>query len=371
MKNILKKVSILSLIILLLGCGNSSEPITRSKGLIESNDENINYIKTPITEKQEPFYQEQWALHYNKPFYDAYNINKNSHIHIEDYNKKYTGKKIKIAIIDAGFDTNHIEFKKNIIKTYNSRDESSTVKSDDISVGYHGTAVTGIIAANMNEKGVRGIAPDVELILIKLDLGGFLDDEDFLNAFNLAERAGADVINCSWGTGDVSEIVKLKINELASVGREGKGTIILFAAGNDGIEIGNDESAIDNVIGVGSTDEENLRSIYSNFGDKIDILAPGGFELGITTTYPNNKYIRAESAEPFVGTSASTPIVASLVCLLLEANPNLTRDQVQSIISLGADKIGSVKYLGGKNAYYGSGKVNFSKSLKIAETISL
>lgn len=359
----LKEYVFLILIISLMGCGNSSEPTIRSINATgaSAGNEIGSISKKPI--KDEPFYQEQWTLHYDKPFYDA-------HIHIGEYSKKYTGKKVKIAIIDAGLDVNHIEFKKNIISAVNARDLSTNVKSDDISLGYHGTAVTGVIAANINNQGLRGIAPDVEIIFIKLDLGGYLDDEDFLNAFSLAESAGADIISCSWGTGDVSEIVKSKINELANIGRQGKGIVILFASGNDGKEIGNDESAIASVIGVGSTDEENLRAIYSNFGQKIDIVAPGGFELGVATTYPNDKYLKAEGINPFMGTSASTPIVAGLVCLMLEANPNLSRHQVQSIISLGADKIGSIDYLGGKNIYYGHGKVNFSNSLKIVETLN-
>jgi len=352
------------LIFFIAGCGNATEPMIRAKDSVLST-KNDTKIKT----KDEPFFQEQWAVHYDKAFYDAYKIDKDAHIHMSDYSKKYSGKGVKIAIIDSGLDVTHEEFKKNIIKTFNARDKSNDVKPDDEEVGYHGTAVTGIIASNINGKGLRGLAPNVEVIFIKLDLGGFLDDEDFLDAFDLAQSAGADVISCSWGTGDVSEVVQMKIDDLASQGRDGKGIVILFASGNDGKEMQNDESTIDSVIGVGSTDETNLRSIYSNFGDKIDILAPGGYELGITTTYPNDRYIKAESAEPFMGTSASTPIVASLVCLLLEANPNLTRSQVQSIISLGADKIGNVKYLGGKNIYYGNGKVNFSKSLKIAETL--
>jgi subtilisin family serine protease len=361
----IKYISIVLLANIFLGCGNYSDPIIRSQNKdIVSQDS-----KSSSIDKKEPLFQEQWAYHYDKPFYSAYNIDKDAHIHFGKYANKYSGKGVKVAIIDAGLDVSHEEFKNNIIKTYNARDKSSDVKSDDITTGYHGTAVTGIIASNINAKGLKGFAPDSKIIFIKLDLNGFLDDEDFLDAFELAQNAGADIINCSWGTGDVSEVVKMKIDELATNGRKGKGIVVVFASGNDGEELENDESTLDSVIGVGSTDEENLRAIYSNFGEKIDILAPGGYELGITTTYPHNRYIEAESAEPFMGTSASTPIVTSLVSLLLEANPNLTRTQIQSIISLGADKIGNVKYLDGKNIYYGNGKVNFEKSIKLAETL--
>ncbi len=385
MNHIFKILFSLIGMIFLLGCGSHSIPIYRSVDLSGSdinstcNETNSSQSDMNSTENdvnlhkqkkvEEPLYQEQWAIHYDKPFYDAYDIDKEAHIHLGEYDKKYSGKKIKIAIIDSGFDVEQIEFKRNIIAQYNARDGSFDVESDDIEDCSHGTAVTGIIASNINEKGLRGLAPNVEIVFIKLDLGGFLDDKDFIDAFELAEKSNVDVINCSWGTGDVSDVVKSKINELASTGREGKGILILFAAGNDGNEIENDESAINSVVGVGSTDEENLRAIYSSFGKGLDIVAPGGYTLGITTTHENNKYITAESQQPFMGTSASTPIVSSLVCLMLEANPNLTRKEIQDIVSLGADKIGNAPYLGGKNIYYGNGKVNFEKSLKIVETL--
>jgi len=68
------------------------------------------------SEEDEPLYQEQWALHYNKAFYDAYAINTEAHIHALNSFKHYTGKGVKVAIIDIGFDKNHFEYKNNIVK---------------------------------------------------------------------------------------------------------------------------------------------------------------------------------------------------------------------------------------------------------------
>ena len=69
---------------------------------------------TPV--EDEPLYQEQWALHYDKAFYDAYAINTEAHIHALNSFKHYTGKGVKVAIIDIGFDKNHFEYKNNIVK---------------------------------------------------------------------------------------------------------------------------------------------------------------------------------------------------------------------------------------------------------------
>jgi subtilisin family serine protease len=134
-------------------------------------------------------------------------------------------------------------------------------------------------------------------------------------------------------------------------------------------DINRDESSLDEVIGVGASDEENLRAIYSNFGKGIDLIAPGGYEVGISTTGKDNTIVKAEDVNYFAGTSASAPIVTSLIALMLEADPTLTRTKIQSILSLGADKIGNVPYLSGRNPYYGFGKVNFEKTLQIVEKL--
>jgi len=210
----------------------------------------------------EPLYQEQWAIHYDKAFYAAYEINKEAHIHASDSLSSFTGKGVKIAIIDIGLDPNHLEYRNNIDKLINSADGSENVVCSNSESCYHGSAITGIIASNVNGKGLRGIAPDVEIVFIKLDLAGFIGDDEILDALNYAEKENVDIINSSWGTSDVSPVIKEKIDSMAKNGRDGKGILFVFASGNKGRENINDESMLESVIGVGSSDEENLRAIY-------------------------------------------------------------------------------------------------------------
>jgi len=319
----------------------------------------------------EPLYQEQWALHYDKAFYDAYGINKDAHIHGSNSLNNYRGKGVKVAIIDIGFDKNHFEYKNNIVKTINSSDGSSNVKCTNSNECYHGSAVAGVIASNINNIGLRGIAPNVKLVLIKLDLAGYVGDDEILNALEYANKENVDIINNSWGTGDISPVVQEKIDDMAINGRDGKGIIFVFASGNSGKENNSDESMIKSVIGVGASDEENLRAIYSNFGNGLDVVAPGGYNLGIATTYDSNDsnhisdFMKAEDYDKFQGTSASSPIVTGAIALLLEKNPNLTRVQIQEILNKNSDKIGNVEYVNGRNNYYGYGKLNIDKILRI------
>jgi len=205
--------------------------------------------------------------------------------------------------------------------------------------------------------------------LIKLDLAGYVGDDEILNALQYAENEDVDIINNSWGTGEVSPVVQEIIDDMVTNGRDGKGIIFVFASGNRGKENNSDESMIESVIGVGASDEENLRAIYSNFGDDLDIVAPGGYNLGITTTYDSNDskhisdFMKAEDYDKFQGTSASAPIVSGAIALLLEKYPNLTRKEIQKIIQKSSDKIGNVEYINGRNNYYGYGKLNIDNML--------
>jgi subtilisin family serine protease len=344
--------------VLLIGCNSNKDKTT-------------DYNKTILIQK-EPLYQEQWALHYDKPFYNAYEIDKDAHIHGEETMSRYSGRGVKVGIIDLAIDANHSEYKSNLLKVINSRDGSSTIKCNDMKICYHGTAVAGVIASNINGIGLRGIAPKVDLTFINLDLKGFVSDSEILDALFYVEKEKIEIVNCSWGTGDVSPTIQEKIDELATKGRDGKGVIFVFATGNKGKELDNDESMLESVIGVGSTDEENLRAIYSNFGRGIDIVAPGGYVLGLTTTYGQDDvyhpsdFMRAEDYDKFQGTSASTPIVTASIALLLEANSNLTRQKVQEILQKSSDKIGTVEYLNGYNDYYGYGKINLDEAYSTA-----
>ncbi|HHH52149.1 MAG TPA: hypothetical protein ENK91_00685, partial [Bacteroidetes bacterium] len=162
------------------------------------------------------------------------------------------------------------------------------------------------------------------------------------------------------------------IQDLATNGRDGKGMIIVFATGNDAQDMGNDESAIPEVIAVGSTDKDNLRAWYSNYGANMDVVAPGGFDIGITTLDPvgengiatlNDDYLLANDEESFIGTSSSAPIVSGVIALMLEQNPNLTRIEIVDSLKTSSDKIGNVEYVNGWNEYYGYGKINVGRLL--------
>ena len=270
---------------------------------------------------------------------------------------KICRQRVTIAIIDDGLDVFHDELNGTIVASYDIETKSTNVLHTR-TTDYHGTAVTGIIASQLNGRGIVGLARGSNIIFLKHKLG--MSDSETIELFNKAAELGADIINCSWGTYDVSEAVKESIQNLATHGRNGKGIIIVFATGNDAQDMGNDESAIPEVISVGSSDKENLRAWYSNYGRELDVLAPGGYDVGITTLDPTGSngiatleedYLLGTDGNSFIGTSASAPIVTSIIALMLEQKPNLTRVEIEQALKSKSDKIGNVEYVNGWNKY--------------------
>ncbi|MDO8454305.1 MAG: S8 family serine peptidase, partial [Sulfurimonas sp.] len=211
-----------------IGCGEESSS--------NSTNDIVDVISSP-----EPYYYQQWYLDKNETFYAQNGIDADANIHTNNLLKIYSGKKVKIAVIDDGLDVTHEDLEGSIIHTYDSQTKSTDVSQTN-QVDNHGTAVTGIIAARVNNKGIKGVASSSEIIFLKYKES--MSDSETVELFSKAEEFGADIINCSWGTYDVSDAVKAKIQYLSIHGRNGKGIIVVFASGNDDQDMGNDESAI-------------------------------------------------------------------------------------------------------------------------------
>jgi subtilisin family serine protease len=341
----------------------------------QEQEEEQNFDLTQI--QSEPYYKYAWHFAYNRTFGQYYGINQESNIHIEDAWKITRGKGITVAIIDASnFDWNHEDLKSNVFMTYNSDEDNNNIsnqgETDELS---HGSTVAGFIASPINGKGLVGAAPESKLILIKqIDAS----DAATIKAFEYAKDNGAKVINCSWGTEQVSQSVASELQELKN-----EGITIIFASGNEGANMDDysihDESELPSVIGVGSSNEYNDISSYSNYGSEIDILAPGGninngvgilgiddrgeFGNTLQRSIVTNDYSFTN------GTSFSAPIATGVVALMLSVNSSLTPAQIREILILTADKIGD-------NANYDKhgfdfrrayGKLNAANAVKMAK----
>jgi len=355
----------LSLLFLFVGCSDVKTSIIEIKNdttVQEQVEDNEELVINDITE--EAYYKYLWhidsknssekkiAQEMSRALDDKYQINavdEDADINILDAWKITKGKGVIVAVIDDGADVEHEDLKANIYLTYNADNDTNNVSntSNDISHSLHGNSCSGFIVAPINGKGIIGTAPESKLIVIKQEEG---NDIKAIKAFEYAKEHGAKVISCSWGTEYVSEAVVAELKSLYDLG-----ITVLFASGNDGKSLDRagvyDESEVEWVIGVGASGENNDVTSYSNYGQSIDIIAPGGDAylstglLGLDdsgTQGSTENYGLVSNSYSFMnGTSFSTPISAGVVALMYSVNPDITPAQVRDILISTADKVGS------------------------------
>jgi len=323
--------------------------------------------KIPRALTKDPYVDKAWYLKDN--YYHKNDIN------IEEAWKYTKGKGIKIAVYDKGIDIDHPDLKKNIIAFENFNDPDSNIPYSNDDKNWHGTSCAGIISASENNIGSVGIAPEAALYAVGYSESEISKDID---AFKWLMEEGVSVINNSWGSYENLDAYSEIFKELATKGRDGKGIILVFAAGNGTNNIGynlddtdiNDESESPYVISIAAATRRNKIASYSNYGSAVDFTAPGGDSIdGLFTTDARGKlgYTNYDYTPNFIGTSAAAPVVSATVALMLSANPNLTREEIIGILKSTADKLGNYTYdENGHNNHWGYGKINTGKAVRVA-----
>ncbi len=293
--------------------------------------------------------------------------------------------KVVIAVIDNGFDISHPDLKNNVYRPFDLWTQSDRLTQGDASFT-HGTPCASLAVASPDGKGMVGVAPNARFMPIS---GTSYSTRATEQMFDYCARNGADVISCSWGTTNqgyqLNSLKEQAISKAAKHGRNGKGCVILFAAGNEGYDFVNFYSAHPDVICVAASDSKDRYSSYSNQGMEVSVCAPsnGDWPLLAARAYwdPGSTFRgdgvwrywadgidRPGPYKHFGGTSGATPIVAGICALMLSANPGLTAREVKEILQKTADKIGSPnEYNNGHSRKYGYGRVNADKA--VAEAI--
>ena len=283
--------------------------------------------------------------------------------------------KISIALIDSGFDTNHPDLRSKVRFPYDINTQSSRLISGDPNQT-HGTSCASIALAKAHNHGIVGVAPNSTFIPVHSPKYGAFELKKMLQH---CIQSRADIISCSWGTIDpnfaLNGFKKDIINNASKQGRNGKGTIILFAAGNEGSNRINYYAQHPNVIAVGASDSRDQHSPYSNKGRGLSVCAPSDGAIPVIAARaswdqerPLN-HGRLVNYKAFGGTSAATPLVAGICALMLSINPDLTASEVKEILESTADKIGNPwDYdASGYSVKYGYGRVNALKAVMEAD----
>ncbi|QBP40552.1 S8 family peptidase [Paenisporosarcina antarctica] len=240
-------------------------------------------------------------------------------IHAPEIWNETKGKGITIAVLDTGCDTDHPDLKNRIIGGYNftSDDEEDPLKFEDYNG--HGTHVAGTIAASRNNSGVVGVAPEANLLILKvLGKSGSGKYDWIIKAIRYAIDHKADIISMSLGgSSDVKELHDVIIEAV------NQNILVVCAAGNDGDgQDSTDElgypGCYNEVISVGSVNLERQSSEFTNSNNQIDLVAPGE---KVTSTYLNGTYATLS------GTSMATPHISGALALLkVISNSSFERD---------------------------------------------
>ena len=252
---------------------------------------------------------------------------------------------IRVVIHDDGVDLDHDDLVRNLEPGRCFAGGSAPV-SDGRSC--HGTACAGLVAASRNGFGVVGVAPGCRLLPLRLN--AWAPFTRFAASFDWAARAG-HVISCSWSCAPSNEIA-LAIRRAVGEARGGRGVPCLFAVGNEGRPKVRFPSSLADALAVGSSDHRDARCRYSNFGNGLDLLAPGhggnrriaatdlSGNLGVNREYPpDGDYLRATDLTGFGSTSASTAIASGVAALVLSVRPDLSARDVYELMCRTADRI--------------------------------
>ncbi|ULT54430.1 S8 family peptidase [Neobacillus drentensis] len=218
------------------------------------------------------------------------------------------GKGMTVAILDTGCDVTHPDLKERIIGCRNFTNDDNGNKEVYRDYNGHGTHVAGTIAATENQQGVVGVAPEANLLIVKvLDKNGSGQYEWIINGIYYAIEQKVDVISMSLGGPEDVPALHEAIQKAVE-----NHILVVCAAGNegDGQDATNEfdyPGSYNEVISVGAINLDRRISDFSNSNNEVDLVAPGET---ILSTYLDGKYAKLS------GTSMATPHVSGALALI-------------------------------------------------------
>lgn len=327
-----------------------------------------NYILEPFLTPNDPRYSEQWH-------YTAINLP-------QAWDGETGSNTVRVAVIDSGIFSAHTDLAGKLLPGYDFVSDSSVSGDGDgrdnnpedtgSNSDFHGTHVTGTVgAATNNNTGVAGVSWGARLVPIRAlsSEGGTLADvADALRWAAGLSVAGvptndnpADIINMSLGgqvTCAPSSTMQQAINDVATAGK-----IMVVAAGNSNADASTFTPAgCSGVITVGATDQSGNRAFYSNYGARIDVMAPGGDTRnnpsnGVLSTINNSNYGFKQ------GTSMAAPHVAGVLALMKSRKASLTPGEALTILKQTARPLSAAQCGRGSGNDCGTGLIDARAAL--------
>ncbi len=277
----------------------------------------------------DPYFDQQWNLQMlNMP---------------EIWEKTNFNNDIKIAVLDTGIITNHKDLSENVINGYDFVDDDNEPK-DESQPFSHGSHVAATIAAlRNNQMGIAGMVDNVKIMPVRIigENGGLASN--LIKGINWAIDNNAQIINLSLASSGDSNLIHEAIVKAVE-----EGITVIAASGNDGKEGISYPAAYPEVISVGAINSQKEKAYFSNYGQKLDLVAPG---VNILSIYSKDEYNYAQ------GTSMATPHVSAVVALLYQKGIN-SPQKIKNILKTTATKLNNENY-------FGAGLINPNEALSL------
>jgi subtilisin family serine protease len=310
----------------------------------------------------EPFFGYQWNIRQIHADQAAANGNR--------------GAGAVVAVLDAGCNMMHADIAPNILTSF----AASFVPGEGVQTTHpgfnHGTHVSGIIAAAINNVGTQGVAPSAKIIPVKVlsevtgsgSFGGIIAGLDYVANLNYSNAVHVDIVNMSLGStfdrinqggggaGQLIAALNRAMNEASDAG-----ILCISAAGNDAVDLNSRLWSIPaqsgNGIAVSATGPVGLANFdrlasYSNYGRSVvNVAGPGGDAVS-AASYPFDMVLAPGAATGTsgyyfaAGTSMATPAVSGVAALIVGKYGHMSPDQLKARLAASAVQIGSGQFFG-------------------------
>ncbi|MBU8905411.1 S8 family peptidase [Desertibacillus haloalkaliphilus] len=260
------------------------------------------------------------------------------------HNHGLTGEGVNISIVDTGIAQHEdltISGGATFVFGTNSYDDDNG----------HGTHVAGIVAANDNDIGIVGVAPEASIYALKsLNEDGLGYLSDIIAAIDWSIDHNMDIINLSLGMQRESNALKNAVDKAYE-----KNILVVGAGGNDGNPQGIGDivaypARYDSVIAVAATNQYNRRGSFSATGPTVEVSAPG---VNILSTYLHNNYVQLD------GTSMAAPYVTGTLALLKQHYPDMDVSQLRKELRENTLDLGEP----GRDPWFGYGLIQLPEPI--------
>ena len=259
-----------------------------------------------------------------------------------------TGAGVTVCVVDTGFDTLHPDFDQSRVSG-----ESLVPFTEWSTDGNgHGTLSAGIIAAQNNDIGLLGVAPEVNIVAVAVfDTDGFITSSaDLMDAAEICREQGANIINISAGGFEPLMEEDQYFQDLYYE----EGILTVASAGNTGSSEISYPASYSSVVSVGAVTQLSEVAGLSSYNEYVDIAAPG---VNVWSTLPDNfdcficQELISSTYAMYDGTSASAPFVSGIAALLWSFDPTVSVEYVNNALLASALDAGSFD----RDVFYGQG----------------